>query len=79
MKKKIYVGLKAGRNDEVFRSETEPTRQTHGHIYLAVIGPFRTVRGANFMAKYGCSNPHCTCVDDAEKLAYYQMKGELKC
>lgn len=35
----------------------------------AVIGPFRTVRGAEFMRQYGEGNPHCQTVGDAERLA----------
>jgi hypothetical protein len=64
--KKIYVGLKPG-FQEIFRSETEPTPQTH--TYNACIGPFRTVRGAKAMIHYGHSNnPHIRCVRDAERI-----------
>lgn len=37
--------------------------------YDAAIGPFKTYRGAIFMARYGTSNPHCSTVNDAERLA----------
>ena len=68
MKTKIYVGLKAdGSGREVFRSPSTPTQESHP--YSAVIGPFRTKRGSEFMAKYGAGNPHCQTVQDAEKLA----------
>jgi len=53
----------------VFKSATKPTEATHGHQYLAVIGPFRTKAGAEFMANNGWNNPHCQCVADAERLA----------
>jgi hypothetical protein len=66
---KPYVGLIGGGKREVFRSATTPTNDSHGAQYLAVIGPFRTVRGANFMRDHGQGNPHCQCVADAERLA----------
>ena len=60
---------------EVFRSAEIPTWASHGRLYNAVIGPFRTKQGAEFMAKYGQSNPHCQCVADAERLA---RKGAVR-
>jgi hypothetical protein len=68
---RIYVGLKLDgtARREVFRSAAEPTDQTHGAIYGACIGPFRTMRAAEFMRDYGRGNPHCLCVADAEKLS----------
>lgn len=53
---------------EVFKSESEPTFNTHGHKYLAAIGPFRTMRAARFMRDHGKFNPHCRCVSEAERL-----------
>lgn len=67
MKTKIFVGCK-GIQREVFKSENVPTYESHGHKYNACIGPFRTMRGANFMAKYGLGNPHCQTVTQAERL-----------
>lgn len=54
---------------KVFTFDGTPTEQTHGDQFAAVIGPFRTKRGAQFMADYGRGNPHCVCVSDAEQLA----------
>lgn len=69
MPDRIYLGLNATRNTrEIFRAASVPTFATHPD-YNAVIGPFRTKRGALFMARYGRSNPHCQCVADAERLA----------
>ena len=65
---RFYVGCKAGAR-EVFTAECTPTAQTHGTLYAAVIGPFRTKRGAQFMALCGGSNPHVQCVNDAERIA----------
>jgi hypothetical protein len=73
MKKSIYVGLlPQGIGREVFKSEAKPTEETHGHIYPAVIGPFRTMRGARFMQKNGSLNPRCQSVADAERLSMEQ-------
>jgi hypothetical protein len=46
----IYIGMRAGKR-RVFSSEFEPTEQSHGHIYKAIIGPFRTKAAAFLMAK----------------------------
>ena len=69
--RRVYVGLltdSVGR--EVFKSDCRPTEQTHGHRYGAVIGPFRTVRGAKFMAgPAGLYSPLVQTVADAERIA----------
>ena len=65
-----YVGRSvASRRLEVFRAEALPTEETHGDRFKYVIGPFRTVRGARFMAECGENNPHCRTVGEAERLA----------
>ena len=69
MKTRSYVGIGPDGNRKVFRSASKPEAETHGSIYSAVIGPFRTVRGAEFMVKFGAGNPHCQTVADAERLA----------
>jgi hypothetical protein len=66
--KRIYVGCNQTHRI-TFRSAENPTTETHGHLYNAVIGPFRTMRGARWMATYGANNPHCQTVADAERLA----------
>ena len=63
---RYYVGLSKGRLRSIFRSPIEPTEETHGSLYLAVIGPFRTKRGAVYMADYGEGNPHLQTVSQAE-------------
>lgn len=65
---KVYVGLKPGKW-EVFKSADTPTRASHGDRFAAVIGPFRTMRGARFMADHGRGNPHLQTVGDAERIA----------
>ncbi len=69
MASQLYVGCAGAKPREVFRSDVEPTAATHGARYNAVIGPFRTRAGADFMARYGQGNPHVQCVRDAERLA----------
>ncbi len=64
---KYLVGCKAGVRS-VFACDYEPSWETHGHLYAAVIGPFKTKRGAEFMAGPGYNNPHCRTVADAERL-----------
>ena len=68
-KDRIYIGYVTGTRLEVFRSDKEPTRQTHGDKYLASMGPFRTMRAARFMRDCGVGNPHCGTVRDAERIA----------
>lgn len=73
MRKKYYVGVN-GLKRTVFLSATEPTVSTHGHLYKAVIGAFRTKRGAQYMAVYGRNNPHCQNVSQAERLARHNSR-----
>ena len=51
-RKRFYVGRGNGKA-EIFRSEYEPTPETHGHLYAAVIGPFRTHAGAEALRNSG--------------------------
>lgn len=53
---------------EHFVARKTPTLETHGHLYTAVIGPFRTRRGADYVAKSlkAYVRQH---VRDAERLA----------
>ena len=67
-----YVGIRADngkREGFRFTVRDTPTQETHGHLYAAVIGPFRTVRGARFMVDHGANNPHLQTVWDAERIA----------
>lgn len=65
-----YVGRsRATGRLETFRSVAVPTEQSHGQAYGYAIGPFRTARGARFMARFGGDNPHCVTVGDAERIA----------
>jgi hypothetical protein len=66
---KWYVGVKSSGARTPFKSEFTPTRETHGNLFGAVIGPFRTKRGAMFDAAVGRNNPHIQHVRDAERIA----------
>jgi hypothetical protein len=65
---KYYVGISSQKPDwEVFTSVEKPTQEKFP--YNAVIGPFRTRRGAEFMAQHGRNNPHLQTVEDAERIS----------
>ena len=69
---RYYVGFNNTGNKaaEIFRAETEPTPASHGHLYAAVWGPFRTKRGATFGASWRArGNPHAQTVADVERIA----------
>jgi hypothetical protein len=72
-----YVGIKKDGTREVFPASQGPTEELYGDLYSAVIGPFKTKRGANFMAQYGAGNPHLQTVEDAERIARQEEKKEL--
>jgi hypothetical protein len=69
MRTKNYVGIGADGKRKVFRSATTPEAETHGSIYSAVIGPFRTKKAAEIMRDFGAGNPHMQTVADAERIA----------
>jgi hypothetical protein len=65
----IYVGVNGIANfRELFRSNYKPSEASHGKKYGAVIGPFRTIRGAKAMVHFGGNNPHMQSVSDAERI-----------
>lgn len=66
---KIWLGYGIDGKREVFKANYEPTHDSHGHIYEAVMGPFRTMRAALITRDYGKGNPHLQTVADAEKVA----------
>jgi hypothetical protein len=67
--KRWYVGTRGTAPYQMFQSEFNPTKESHGHLYNAVIGPFSTKLGAMVMARHGAGNPHITSVYDAEAFA----------
>ncbi len=78
MTTKFYLGHVAGRAypPVLFKADTDPTFATHGDTYAAVVGPFRTKRGAVFMQTYGRANPHCRTVGEAERLGRLYARRE---
>lgn len=73
----FYLG-KRGENDLIlFHAATPPTKQTHGHLYKAVIGPFQSKVGAGYFARYGRDNPQIRTAADAERLARADPRMEL--
>lgn len=67
--KKPYIGITKDGVWEEFRSSTEPTRESDGERYIAVIGAFRTRRAQMWALKYGKNNPHFQTVNDAERIS----------
>jgi hypothetical protein len=65
---RVYLGYRNGNPPQVFRASCVPTFGTHGNQFNAVVGPFRTARGAHFMRAFGQGNPHCRTVSEAERL-----------
>lgn len=63
-----YVGMVRGAL-HFFESVEKPTEKTHGDRFVAVVGPFRTIRAARWAEKFGYMNPHFVCVEDAEVIS----------
>ncbi len=69
--KQLEGGTSTTKSREVFKSVETPTRLDHGGEYGAVIGPFNTKRGAEYME----THPFCIDVRTAELKAKYNPKG----
>jgi hypothetical protein len=65
----FYLGRRSEDDLILFHSAMPPTKQTHGHLYKVVIGPFVSRVGAGYFARYGRSNPKIRTAADAERLA----------
>ena len=65
----FYLGRRGEGDLILFHSSSIPTKQTHGHLYKAVIGPFQSRVGAGYFARYGRNNPDLHTASDAERLA----------
>jgi hypothetical protein len=69
VKRAWWVGCKDGKR-KCFGAlnDFEPTQENTG--YTAVIGPFRTQRGAKFCASWrGINNPHIQTAQDGDRIA----------
>jgi len=65
----FYLGKREEDDLILFHTAMPPTKQTHGHLYKAVIGPFQSKVGASYFARYGKNNPDIRTAADAERLA----------
>ena len=65
----FYLSKRSEDDLILFHSAIPPTKQTHGHLYTAVIGPFQSKVGAGYFARYGRTNPEIRTAADAERLA----------
>ena len=65
----IYLGRRRQGDLLQFSSQYFLTRVSYGHLYTAVIDPFKSKVGARYPARYGRSNPHIQAADDAERPA----------
>jgi hypothetical protein len=71
---RIYLGVNLDCNSDqqirtIFHAMETPTHESHGERFIYVIGPFRTLAGAEIMRQYGRNNPHLQTVEDAERMA----------
>lgn len=73
----FYLGKRSEDDLILFHSATSPAKQTHGHLYKAVIGPFQSKVGAGYFARYGKNNPDIRTAADAERLARADPRMEL--
>jgi hypothetical protein len=65
-----YIGYnKETQSFKPFDSDSEPTNESHGSIFIYVIGPFKTRRAQKWSVLYGKNNPHFQHVNDAERLS----------
>lgn len=66
----FYLGRRRENDLILFHSALPPTKQNHGHVFKAVIGPLEKSRvGARYFARYGKDNPDLRTAADAERLA----------
>ena len=65
----FYLGKRPQGDLILFRSSNIPNKETHGHLFTAVIGPFKSKVGAHYFARYGRDNPHLHTAKEVERLA----------
>ncbi|MBX3038576.1 MAG: hypothetical protein KF758_16820 [Anaerolineales bacterium] len=65
----FYLGKRSEDDWIQFQSVPIPTKQSHGHLYTSVIGPFKSKVGASYFARYGKNNPKICTAEDVERLA----------
>lgn len=72
----FYLGKRSDDDLILIHAAFPPTKQTHGHLYKAVIGPFKSKVGAGYFARYGKNNPDIHTATDAERLAHADPRME---
>ena len=65
----FYLGKRPQGDLILFRSSNIPTKESHGHLFKAVIGPFKSKVGAHYFARYGRDNPQLLTAEEVERLA----------
>ena len=65
----FYLGKRPQGDLILFHSSNIPTKETHGHLFTAVIGPFKSKVGAHYFARYGRDNPQLLMAEEVERLA----------
>jgi len=65
----FYLGKRSEDDWIQFQSVSTPTKQSHGHLYTSVIGPFKSKVGASYFARYRKNNPKILTAEDVERLA----------
>ncbi|MCZ7547651.1 MAG: hypothetical protein M5U11_00645 [Anaerolineales bacterium] len=72
----FYLGRRRQGDLILFHSAHTPTKESHGHRFTAVIGPFKSRVGASYYARYGRDDPHIRTAEDAERLARLDPRME---
>ena len=65
----FYLGKRLQGDLILFRSSNIPTKESHGHLFTAVMGPFKSKVGAHYFARYGQNNPQLHTAEEVERLA----------
>ena len=65
----FYLGKRRQGDLILFRSSNLPTKESHGHLFTAVIGPFKSKVGAKYFARYLRDNPLPCTAEEIERLA----------
>lgn len=82
MRAKWYVGFRGirslGKSRDAFSYTGTPTAASHP-MYFAVMGPFRTKRGALYQEAHGShNNPHLQTVAETEYYALLAHENHLR-
>ena len=65
----FYLGRQKQGDLILFRSAQPPTKESHGHHFTSMIGPFKSKVGASYYARYGQGDPRLCNAEDVERLA----------